>query len=68
MITINFERNAAENRGVKIEHIKPDYYKYTLPTGVTFESYHNDQFDCSGKNQDAKEWFLKNVRGSYLSY
>jgi hypothetical protein len=67
MVTLHFERNAAENRGVKIECIKSNYYKYTLPTGVVFESFHNNQFDYTESNQEAKEWFLKNVRGAFLS-
>ena len=96
MVTLHFERNAAENRGVKIEPVMlnshtcndscsckqgADYcdqpanatkykagVKFTLPNGLVFRSFNDNQFDCNQSNQEAKEWFLKNVRGSYLSF
>lgn len=96
MTTLHFNRNAAENRGVRIEPVilnfyacndfcsckqGADYcdqpaeivkykagYRMTLPTGLSFMAFSNNYFDCTVSNKEAKEWFLKNVRGSHLSF
>lgn len=96
MVTLHFERNAAENRGVDIEPVMLNSYtcndfcsckqgadycdqpaeivkykagnRFTLPTGLSFMAFADNFFDCTASNQEAKEWFLKNVRGSYLSF
>lgn len=52
----------------RIERKTRHGYKFTLPTGLTFRAFQNNQFDCSENNQEAQKWFLDNVRGSFLSY
>lgn len=95
MTTLHFERNAAENRGVKIDPVMIDSYvcsgscscnygagycdqppselvkvkshhQFTLPTGLVFRSFADNYFPCTASNKEAKEWFLKNVRGAFL--
>ena len=92
MATLHFERNAAENRGVKIDpvtdytcndfcsckqgadycdqpaDIKVKSHHFTLPTGLVFRAFADNHFLCTDSNKEVKEWFLKNVRGSHLSF